>query len=340
MPTATRALAPRALRVTVTGASGLIGGALVTELAARGAEVTVLSRDPERALHALMARVQEREGVAGAGPAGRHAPPPEPRALPWEPVREPAPADALAGRDAVVHLAGESIDQRWRRAARRAIAESRELGTRNLAAGLREAARRAPGARAPTLVSASAIGYYGDRGEEPLDESAPVGSGFLAQVCAAWEAAAESAREHVSRLAILRIGVVLDPRGGALGTMLPPFRAGLGGPVAGGRQYVSWIHPGDLVALVLRAIEDARLSGPLNATAPEPVTNAELARTLGRVLHRPAVLPIPGLALRARYGAMASLVTSGARVLPAKALIAGFRFGHPQLEQALRDVLA
>jgi len=302
-----------ALRVTLTGATGLIGLRLLAALRERGAEVTVLTRAPERA----RARLGEVEAVA------------------WDPTREPAPVAALRGRDAVVHMAGEPVAQRWTARAREAIAQSRTLGTRHLVAGL--AAAR-PGPRA--LVSSSAIGYYGVHGEEPLDEDAPPGTDFLAGVCVEWEAAAAAARALGTRVATVRTGVVLDRAGGALAKMLPPFRLGLGGPVAGGRQYVSWIHADDVVGMVLAALADERWSGPVNATAPQPATNRELARALGRVLGRPALLPVPALALRALYGEMAEIVTGGARVLPARALVLGYQFAYPQLEPALRAALA
>jgi uncharacterized protein (TIGR01777 family) len=298
--------------VTVTGASGLIGPQLVAALQARGARVTVLSRDP--------ARARKRLG--------------EVEAFAWDLLREPAPAAALEGRDAVVHLAGEPVAQRWSAKAKRAIRESRVLGTRNLLAGLETA-----GPRPGTLVSSSAIGYYGPRGEEPIDEDAPPGNDFLAQVCVEWEAEAARARELGARVVCVRTGVVLDASGGALGKMLPPFRLGVGGPVAGGRQYISWITTDDLVGLMLAALEGPDWSGPINATAPEPVSNADFSRALGRTLGRPALVPVPGLALRALYGEMAEIVTTGARVVPARPLMLGYGFLHPRLEEALRSAL-
>jgi uncharacterized protein (TIGR01777 family) len=307
------------LRVTVTGATGLIGTKLVADLRAGGAEVTVLSRDPARA-RAKLAR--EAPGAL--------------QTLPWDPLAERAPVDALAGRAAIVHLAGENIAQRWSASAKRAIRDSRVLGTRNLLAGLHASPESD---RPATLVSGSAIGYYGPRGNEPLDEEAPPGENYLAQLCVEWEAQALAARELGMRVVQIRTGVVLDRGGGALAKMLPPFRLGLGGPVAGGRQYVSWIHPHDLVAIALAALADERWSGPVNATAPEPVTNGELSRALGRALHRPALLPVPALALRALYGEMAQIVTSGARVLPAKPLVLGFKFRYPELDGALAAAL-
>jgi uncharacterized protein len=305
------------LRVTVTGATGLIGPALIGALAKRGAEVTVLSRDPASARSML--------GGDGQTPV---------EALRWDPVSEPAPAAALTGRDAVVHLAGENVAQRWSASAKQAISESRVIGTRHLLAGLRGAEPRPR-----TLISASAIGYYGAHGEEPLDEDAPAGRDFLAGVCAAWEAEAESAGELGMRVVAVRTGVVLDRRGGALARMLRPFRLGVGGPVAGGSQYISWIHSEDLVGMMLAALADERWRGPINATAPEPVRNRDFSRALGSALGRPSLLPVPGAALRLLYGEMAEILTTGARVVPAKALVLGYQFRHPRLDGALRSAL-
>jgi uncharacterized protein len=325
------------MRVTLTGATGLIGTTLVAALVGDGAEVTVLSRNPERATAQL--------GVP---------------AVNWDPLSEPAPKQALEGRDAVVHLAGENVAQRWSASAKRAIRESRTIGTRHLVEGLsacatsaRETGRggvgsdgggqpggKGAGARPAVLVSASAIGYYGPHGEEPLDEEAPPGGDFLAQVCVAWETQARAAQELGMRAVQVRTGVVLDPRGGALAKMLPPFRIGVGGPVAGGRQYVSWIHVDDLVGVIRAALSDERWAGPVNGTAPEPVTNRELSHALGRALHRPALLPVPGAALGLLYGEMAQIVTTGARVLPAKPLMLGYEFRHPHLDEALGAALS
>jgi uncharacterized protein (TIGR01777 family) len=194
--------------------------------------------------------------------------------------------------------------------------------------------------RPGVLVSASAIGFYGPHAEEPLDEEAPAGTDFLAGVCVAWEQEARKAEALGMRAVMVRTGVVLDRRGGALAKMLPPFRLGVGGPVAGGRQYVSWIHVDDLVGIVLAALADGRWTGPINATAPTPVTNRELSLALGRALRRPALLPVPGLALKARYGEMAGIVTEGARVLPVKPLMLGYEFRWPSLDEALAAALA
>lgn len=300
------------MKLAVTGATGAIGRRLVEALAGRGDDVLVLSRDPDRARDALGGAVE-----AAAWP---------------DPKSGPAPADALAGRDVVVNLMGEPVAQRWTERSKREIRDSRVLGTRNLVAGLRAAE---PRPRA--LVSGSATGFYGPHGDERLDESDPPGDDFLARVCVDWEAAAAQARELGLRVATTRTGVVLAEGGGALEKMLPPFRLGVGGPVAGGRQYVPWIHADDVVGGLLAAIDDEEAAGPVNLTAPEPVTNAELSRTLGSVLRRPAVLPVPGAALRLLYGEMAQIVTSGARVVPARLEALGYRFRRPELEDALRE---
>jgi uncharacterized protein len=300
------------VRVVVTGATGLIGRALVRELQARGDEVTVLSRDEAHAA----------ESLPGAVVFGWRAP-----------TREPAPSEAFAGRDAVVHLAGEPIAQRWSGDAKRRIRDSRELGTRNLVAGLRAAAEPRP----RVLVSQSAIGIYGPHGDEPVDESEPAAEGdFLADVVVAWEREARAAEELGVRVALPRTGVVLAESGGALEKMLPPFKMGMGGPVAGGRQYVPWIHLDDVVGALLLCLDDERASGPINLTAPEPVTNKELSRALGRVLVRPAITPVPALAVKLLYGEMASIVTAGARVLPGRLRELGYEFRRPDLEGALR----
>jgi uncharacterized protein (TIGR01777 family) len=300
------------MNVTITGATGLMGAGIGRALQARGDAVTVLTRDPDRARGAL-------------GDVEAHA---------WSLLEEPAPAAALAGRDAVVHLAGENVAQRWTDASRRTIRASREIGTRNLVAGLAAIEDR-PG----VLVSASAVGYYGARGDEPITEDAAPGDDFLAQVCVAWEREAAAAREHGLRVATLRTAVVLDKEGGALAKMLPFFRLGIGGPVAGGRQYIPWIHADDVVGVYLAAVDGADWQGPINAASPEPAPNRDFSRALGRALHRPAFAPVPGLAVRLLYGDMAEIVTTGQRAVPMRALELGYAFRHTDLEQALRDAL-
>lgn len=301
------------MRVTVTGATGRIGAALVAALTARGDEVTVLSRSPDRARAAL-------GGVD---------------AVAWDLDDGPAPAAALAGRDGVVHLAGEDVAQRWTDEARRRIRESRVRGTRHLVDGLGAAEPRAR-----VLVSAAAAGWYGPHGDELLAEDAPAGTDFLADVCREWEAEAARARELGLRVVTVRTGVVLDRDGGALNRMLPFFRLGLGGPVAGGRQYLPWIHLDDVVGIYLAALDGDAWSGPVNATAPEPVTNAAFSRALGRALHRPAFAPVPGLAVRTLFGDMAEMVTKGQRAVPRRPLELGYEFRHPELGEALRSALA
>ncbi len=292
------------MKVAVTGASGLIGRPLVAALRARGDEVITLSRDPER-------------GVT------------------WDPLTEPAPHEALSGVEAVVHLAAENIAQRWTDAAKGLIRDSRLIGTANLLAGVAAAAPR-PAA----LICASAVGYYGDRGDEALDEDSAPGSDWVAALCVAWEEAAAAGANLGLRVCMLRTGVVLAADGGALAKMLPPFRAGLGGPVAGGRQYVSWISLDDVVGLYLTAIDDARYAGPVNATAPAPATNADFSKALGRALHRPAVAPVPKAAVRLLFGEMSQIVTGGQRVLPKRAAALGYAFRYPELDAALEAALA
>ena len=299
------------MRVAIIGQQDF-GKATLDAFIARGDEVTALSRDPVRAT--------ERLGVSAER---------------WDPLAAPAPAEALAGREGVIHLAGEPVAQRWSEEARERIRSSRVQGTSNLVAGL-EAADPRP----RVLVSASASGIYGDRGPEELDEESSTGEDFLAEVCAGWEAAAEKAERLGLRVTEIRTGIVLDAGGGALAKMLPPFRLGVGGPVAGGHQYMSWIHVDDLVGMYLAALDGEDWSGPVNGCAPGAVTNAEFSHALGRALHRPAVLPVPGLALRAMYGEMASIVTGGQRMVPARAQARGYRWGHDDLDQALRSTLS
>jgi uncharacterized protein (TIGR01777 family) len=302
-------------RVVVTGATGTIGRAVCGALVARGDEVVALSRNPARARASLpeLAEVQA-----------------------WpEPTSGPPAASALAGADGVIHLLGEPVAQRWTEEAKRRIRDSRVLSTRMLVEGLRDLA---PDARPGVLVSQSATGFYGPSDDRELDEDAPAGGDFLARVVVDWETEAARAGELV-RVAITRTGVVLSSSGGALQQMLPPFKLGVGGPVAGGRQYVPWIHIDDVVAGLIFCLDHDEVEGALNLTAPRPVTNAELSRALGRTLHRPAILPVPALALRLLYGEMAQIVTTGQRVVPARLGRSGFEFRHSDLDGALRDVL-
>jgi uncharacterized protein len=303
------------MRVVITGATGTIGAALSSALNARGDVVVALSRDADRGRRVLGANAE---------------------VYAWpDPLGTPAPVDALRGADAVVHLLGEPVSQRWTDASKRRIRESRVLATRHLVTALNGLS---DGERPNVLVSQSATGYYGPHGDEPLDENAPAGSDFLAEVVVAWEYEARQAEAKL-RVSLTRTGVVLSPDGGALAKMLPFFKLGIGGPVAGGRQYVPWVHLDDVVGALLYAVDNAAASGPINVTAPNPATNAQLSTALGRVLHRPAVLPVPGFAVKLLYGEMAEIVTTGQRARPAKLQQLGYRFAHPELEEALRDVL-
>ncbi|HEY6779894.1 MAG TPA: TIGR01777 family oxidoreductase [Thermoleophilaceae bacterium] len=311
------------MKIAVTGATGTIGRALVDALTTRGDEVTALSRDPERAARATATAA----GDTGTGSVETAA---------WaDPKGEPPPLDALRGRDGIVHLLGEPIAQRWTDEARREILDSRVLATRNLVAALAEL----PSAERPrVLVSQSAIGWYGPHGPEPLDESAPAGDDFQAEVVVAWEAEARRAEELGGlRVVRVRTGVVLSPSGGALEKMLPFFKLGIGGPVAGGRQYVPWVHLDDVVGALVFCLDNEAATGAINVTAPTPTTNAELSKALGRVLKRPAFLPVPGLAVKTLYGEMASIVTNGANVQPKRLEELGYEFRQPALEPALQS---
>jgi len=254
----------------------------------------------------------------------------------WDPAARTIDAAAIEGVDAVVHLAGESIASgRWTTAAKRRILESRTTGTQLLCETV-GALKRPPG----VLVSASAIGFYGDRGDAALDESSSGGDGFLADVCRQWEHATQPAQSAGIRVVHLRIGVVLTPLGGALARMLTSFRAGVGGRLGSGAQFMSWISLDDLLGAIVHCIATPSLDGPVNATAPTPVTNAEFTRTLGGVLHRPALLPVPAFALRLLLGEMADeLLLCSARVLPRKLLASGFSFHHGELRTALAEIL-
>lgn len=312
------------MRVVVTGGTGLIGTALCRRLVEDGHEVVVLTR---------------RAGVAVAAGV---------RAVPWtaEPVAatgdgEPGGSrptwwEAVDGADVAVNLAGESIAaRRWSPAQKERILQSRLRATRALVQAM-EAARRPP----RLLLSGSAVGYYGPRGDEVVTEAGGPGADFLSQVCVAWEGEARRAEALGARVAVLRTGLVLAREGGALPRLVLPFRLFAGGPLGSGRQWMPWIHVDDLVDLIVFLAGREETAGPYNGTAPEPVTNREFARILGRVLGRPAWLPAPAPAMRLVLGEMAdALLLSGQRAVPERALAAGFRFRHPELEAALRDLL-
>ena len=298
------------MNVTVTGASGFVGSLLTRKLLDTGYAVHVLGRR------------------LGAGL------PPEVHFSEWPSMDAEPPAESLASADVVVHLAGEPVAQRWTAAARRRIRDSRVDGTRNLVQALSKLSRRPS-----VLVSASAIGYYGPRGDEMLAENASPGRDFLGKLCGEWEQAALAAEALGIRVVLPRIGTVLG-RGGALARMLPPFRFGLGGRLGSGKQWMSWIHVQDLIGLILFALTNAALRGPVNATAPHPVTNLEFTHALAAALHRPAMFFVPGFALRLALGEMATMVLTGQRVVPAAAETAGFSFQYPDLAPALAGLLA
>ena len=298
------------MKVTVSGATGRIGRHLVAALKARGDEAVALSRDPDKA--------GEQLGV---------------QAFAWDPKNEGVPKPALAGSDAVVHLAGEDVGQRWNKETKAEILDSREKGTRNMVHAIFDTKPRPR-----TFICASASGYYGPRGDEPVDEAEPPGSDWLADVCARWERQAETAMLG-TRLVIVRTGLVLDADGGALAKMLPPFKAGLGGPVGSGKQYMPWIHLDDLVGIYVAALHHPTFHGPINASAPEPVTNKAFAKALGRAINRPAVAPIPGFTIKAMYGEMSQIVLNGVRMVPGRAPDLGYEFAHTDLDEALRSTL-
>lgn len=292
------------LRFAITGATGLIGHELVATLGGGGHRVDRLVRGD---------------------------PAPGSTDIRWDPARGRIDAAALEGVDVVVHLAGESVFGRWSKRKKEAILRSRVDGTALLARTLAGLARKPR-----VLISVSAVGYYGDRGDVELAEGATSGSDFLAGVCRAWEDAARPAANAGIRVVHPRIGVVLSARGGALATMLPAFRAGLGGPVGSGKQVQSWIAMDDLVRAMHHLVWAEDLEGPVNFTAPTPATQAELARTLGETLGRPARIPTPSIALKAAFGEFAAVLLTGQRVLPRKLLASGFRFVRPTLAEALR----
>jgi len=296
------------LRVAISGAGGLIGSALVATFQAAGQQVRRLTR---------------RESA-------------DPSEIFWDPVGERIESAKLEGLDAVIHLAGENIASgRWNERRKAAILDSRVRGTRLIATTL-AALRRPP----RVLLNASAIGYYGDRGDEPLDETSPPGTGFLAESCQAWEAAADPALRAGLRVCKLRIGVVLSREGGALAKMLPAFRWGLGGRLGSGRQYMSWIALDDVVEAFRFVLFNPTLEGAFNAVAPGPVTNAEFTRALGRVLRRPTLLPVPAMAIRLLLGEMGrELLLAGARIRPLRLERAGFGFRNPELADALQRIL-
>jgi uncharacterized protein len=301
------------VKVLVTGASGFIGSALCDSLLVRGDTVVGLARDPKRARQ-TNPRVEWQA---------------------WQPTLERPPAKAFDDVDGVVNLLGEKINQRWTDEAKQRIMESRRTGTHNLVGAIAGLERKPR-----VLVSQSAIGFYGNRGEAIVDESSEPGEGFDAEVVCEWEKAAHEVDSTAIRLVVVRTGHVLDPRGGFLAQLLPPFKLGVGGPLAGGAQYVSWVHVDDEVGILLWALDNEKVSGTINSTAPNPVTNKVFSKALGKALGRPAVVPVPGITLDLMYGKeFGAVLRGGQRVLPRRALDLGYEFKHPDLNEALGDLL-
>lgn len=293
------------MKALVTGATGLVGRRLVREL--DGA--AVLGRDPTR----VRAKLGDVDAFA------------------WQPDAGPPPVEAFSTVDVVFHLAGEPVAEgRWTAAKKRAIRASRVEGTRNLVNALNSLDKRPA-----VLVAASAVGFYGDRGDEELLEDSTPASTFLAEVCVAWEAEALKARDLGLRVVTARTGIVLAPDGGAFPRMLPPFRLGLGGPLGNGRQWMPWIHVDDVVGLLLHAARTEAVDGPMNVVAPNPVTNKVFTKTLGQTLRRPALLPVPRFGLRAAFGEMSQILMASQRALPKVAQDTGYGFRYPELRPAL-----
>ena len=298
------------MNITLTGASGFLGNRLIARLLQDGHTLYALGRKRSASLPATV------------------------RFTEWDALEGPAPKASLSDADAVIHLAGEPVAQRWNEKVKQRIMDSRKLGTRNLVRGLADAARRPA-----VLVSASATGYYGDRGDEILAEDSDPGSGFLPEVCVEWEKQALNAETMGIRVATVRIGLVLGKEGGALAQMLPPFKMGVGGRLGSGQQWMSWIHVDDLIELFVFAMMRDGVAGAVNGVSPAPVRNADFTAALASVLRRPAIFPVPRFALKVLFGEMADILLSGQRVLPKAAEGAGFRFQYRELSGALAALL-
>ncbi len=298
------------MKALITGGTGLLGRELLANLT----DAVLVSRNPAVTTHRL----------ANA------------RTVRWDPATEAAPREALQGVEAIFHLAGEPVAEgRWTEEKKRRIRDSRVVGTRNLVAGLRGLDKKPE-----VLVSASAVGYYGDRADEELDESSEAGRGFLADVCTEWEREALAAEALGIRVVCVRIGIVLAPGGGALARMLTPFKMGAGGRLGSGKQWMPWIHIDDVVGVLLHASRTAAVRGAMNAVSPQPVTNAEFTRALGHAVHRPAFLPVPKAALRIAFGEMSEILMASQRALPRVAERTGYAFQHSELAGALAAVMA
>jgi uncharacterized protein (TIGR01777 family) len=307
------------MRAFITGGTGLVGSRLIRALVQRGDTVAALTRRPDTA-RALFA-----EGVT---------------VVPGDPMMLGDWAGATADCDAIVHLAGENVfARRWSNSFRELLRASRIQSTENIVKAIAQHPLT-PTGQTKVLVNASAIGFYGAHGDEELDETSPAGNDFLAGLCVDWEKAARTAESHSARVAVVRVGVVLDKEGGALKQMLTPFKLFVGGPTGSGKQWISWIHHVDMVGILLCALDSSAATGPINGVSPNPLPNRDFGKALGRALHRPALMPTPAFALRLMLGQVSQLITTGQRVLPKRATALGYSFRFPTIDAALMDILA
>ena len=301
------------MKIAIAGATGFVGSRLVAQLQAQGHQVIILTRSPQQA--------SNRFGQA--------------QIVGYNPLKSGEWQQSISGCDAVINLAGEPIaEKRWTPAQKRSILDSRQLGTQKIVEAIDLAT-----IKPQVLINASAIGYYGTSETSKFDEASPAGTDFLAEVCAAWETAAQSVTANGTRVVILRLGIVLGENGGALGKMLAPFSAFVGGPIGTGNQWFSWIHRDDVVKLIIAALNDTKMQGVYNATAPNPITMTEFAQTLGTVMNRPSWLPVPNFVLEAMLGEGAIVVLEGQQVVPTRTLAQGFDFQYSTIEPALTAIV-
>ena len=301
------------MKIAIAGATGFVGSRLVEQLQAQGHQVIILTRSPQQASNRF-----GQAQIVGSNPL---------KSGEWQ--------QSISGCDAVINLAGEPIaEKRWTPAQKRSILDSRQLGTQKIVEAIDLAT-----VKPQVLINASAIGYYGTSETSKFDETSPAGTDFLAEVCTAWETAAHAVTANGTRVVILRLGIVLGENGGVLGKMLAPFSAFVGGPIGSGNQWFSWIHRDDVVKLIIAALNDTKMQGVYNATAPNPTTMTEFAQTLGTVMNRPSWLPVPNFALEAMLGEGAIVVLQGQQVIPTRTLAQGFDFQYPTLKPALTAIL-
>jgi uncharacterized protein len=301
------------MKIAIAGATGFVGSRLVEQLQAQGHLVTILTRSPQQASNRF----------------------PQAQIVGYNPLKSGDWQESISGCDVAINLAGEPIaEKRWTPAQKRAILESRQIGTQKIVEAIAAAS-----VKPSVLINASAIGYYGTSETGRFDETSPAGSDFLSEICTAWETAAQAASASGTRVVILRLGIVLGENGGALGKMLAPFSAFVGGSIGSGKQWFSWIHRDDVVKLIIKAITDPQMQGSYNATAPNPVRMEDFAQTLGTVMNRPSWLPVPSFVLEAMLGEGAIVVLQGQQVVPTKTLAQGFEFQYPTLKPALVEIL-